>query len=428
MVMNIAPLHASPLGSFVSPSLNTQNDLTDGVVKGLNKDLVALSGTAHRLLESFVDKSSAPAFAAIPADQRPSAQESADTILGFIGKHLATRTAQGANDEALDKALNQALKGFKQGLSEASKMIQGLGMMTEDIQSSIKETKSLVLEGLDRLRDIHLGSSEVDAQNPPPADSVVTQVTAFSELRSDVYVSAQESSSATGSAETGTVRASAAVYAESYRSRQSVDLAVQTRDGDIVTLSFSSDISSSRAIAAFLANTGQTSAATAAYQSNQSVSSSFNLSVRGDLDQGELEALNTLFEQVAKLADEFFNGDFDQAFLLANEFEMDTGEFSALSLDIARNTQASVVQAFSSIEGRSSAPAGDELAVSGLDMIEQMLENLRAALESAKSFAEPQSLLSELLANQVAQHSMLVPQNNAEAISQMMDSLLGTLV
>ena len=98
------------------------------------------------------------------------------------------------------------------------------------------------------------------------------------------------------------------------------------------------------------------------------------------------------------MSSEFFNGDFETAFALATAFEMDSSEFAALSLDLARSTRASVVESYAAtdIATADQGPSADSL-----------IEQLMAMLEQAAEFAEPETLLTELLANQLAQGSLL---------------------
>ena len=426
--MNVPSLQPSIPGSVISqPNQPFKSDDSSQNPSGTLFDSVALSDSGRQLVDSYLSRQSTPpTFVAIPADQRPTAQQSADVILGFVGQQLQKRAAEGATEEELDKLFNQAVKGFEQGLAEAMDIIEGLGVMTEDIQASIAQTQSLVLEGLDALRETYLGGT---ANNVPAQEvssgGVVTQVTAFAERS----VSSAVSSSRVGTTEVGSgtsVQAASAAYAQSYRDNGSVELAVKTQDGDLVTLSFSSSFSSNRSVAAFVSNSGQGSVAAQAYQSSLSVNSSFSLSVQGDLDEGELDALNSLLEQVAELSDEFFNGDFDAAVALASEFEMDAGEFSAMSLDIARSTSASMVQSVAGVEG-AGAQESAIIPVSTADILGQVLDQLKAAEQLAQSFSDSDSLLTDLLGNRLAQQSQLAPAFDGGAVARLLDGLLGSL-
>ena len=413
-------------------------------------DSVSLSESSRQLISEFESKA-ASSYLAVPADQRPTAQQSADTILGFIAQQLDRRAAEGASREELENILEQGLKGFMRGFAEAFKAIDRLGLMTDDVRQSIVDTKVLVLEGFEALREQYLAIEGTDsADSADSVDSVdqgtpqiniepvsnVTRVdTTITASRSETIEQSTTTSAAAVAGQGSTlnsssVRAAVASYSDSYKRNESVELIVNTLDGDTVTLSFSSNFASSNSIAAFLGNAPGAALGGQSIQSSLSANINFSFAVNGDLDEGEQESLNNLLAKVSELADEFFNGDFDAALSLASEFELDTDEFSAVSLDIARSTQASVVQSYAVAENALLTPAPTQNAIlsgTGLESIAKVLEQLQDALEQARSFNEPTTLLADLLANQVAQKSLNSQGFNAESIAGLLEGLLGRL-
>ena len=331
------------------------------------------------------------------------AEQSADVILGFIDLHLQRLAADGASDEEIETALGQALKGFQQGLGEAKDIINGFGLMTEDLSAGIAMTEQLVLEGLVALREAYLGedvSVPVSSDTQDSASHAV--VTGYREQLSDYSPFSHRYGDSELSALAGS-------YTASYQRAESVELQVHTQDGDLITLSFNSN-QSSQSSSQFASGSGsQGVAAVLAYQRNSNASSGFSFSVEGHLDAGEQEALGKLLQQVAELSEEFFNGDFDRAFAMALEFEMDEEEFSSLSLDLARSTRASIVEAYTALETSAvdTAAADTHIGQDGL------VDNLLAMLEQARNFAEPQQLLTDLLANQMAQQAILLDESLA---------------
>ncbi len=328
-----------------------------------------------------------PAFELIPRVERPTPQQSADTILSFIGGRLEALKAEGASDERLESALNAALKGFQKGLQEARDMITGLQLMTDEVNEGIDLTETLVLEGLAQLRQQFLGD-EVEPDS----------VQAPAEIRT---ISPENS-----------VSSVATSFVESYRREGSVDFQLRTNDGDVVTIRYNSEQSSyqrSGALAASVSSTG--ASAIAAYQAQISSSQRFSFSVEGNLDEGEREALQALLEDVSALSDEFFNGDFDQAFALAQEIQLDTSEFSALSLDLSKEvsvavTESTVVSTVASGE----SDIGNSLS-DNIDRLfsaqQYQLDRLQELLEQAQRFADSDLLLRDLLSNRLAQREFL---------------------
>jgi hypothetical protein len=401
-----APNHAQ---SLITPQQTT--DLLQSALSKtpLESDRVTLSEAAK-----------APQLELTPISQRPTAQQSADVILGFIGQHLQREAAEGATVEELQTTLDHALKGFQQGRDEALEIIEGLGLMTEDLAISIAETERLVREGLDQLQQQLIGSNSTQQQDvvTPTASKVVSAYSSES-------VSA--SSSVASRSGNGRVQAAAVSYAESYSRSESVDLQVLTQDGDRITLSYSSAFSSSQSASAAFARNDGVSAVAASFSSSSSSSLSFSLSIEGHLDQGEQQALNDLLLQIEELADEFFGGDLNAAFELALELDMDFTELAAMSLDLNQSTTQSAAASYSAVQqladdvdnGQGKNRGVSELVHAG-QFISRLLDSMEKA---AENFSQPSNLLSNLLANQVAQRSP----DNVEEPASLLDRLLERL-
>ncbi|ARN75667.1 DUF5610 domain-containing protein [Oceanicoccus sagamiensis] len=391
--MNIPALLNSSLSGLLFPPMPagkaaaTDDKLPAG---SLQNDVIALSATGQGLLNSEQQaKKVAPAYQLVAVNERPTPQQSADVILGFMTDRLQAMADEGAEPALLESAFQQAAKGFQQGLAEAKDILQGLQAMDQDIAAGIDTTEQLVSDGLEQLKQQLLGSDASPKETPAEVISTSRKVVAAYREQSTISSSRYSQSGIDGSS---SLRGTAAAYADSYRRNDSVELSLKTQDGDLVTLSFSSALASDSSAAAV----GRGGQAALAYERNSSFSSSFNLSVQGELDAGERKALNGLLEQVSALSDEFFNGDFDRAFAMAMDFEMDSSEFSAMSLDIGRSTSAAMVESYT-------ASVGADAAVAGLTGLSDNVEQLLAMLENASNFADPKLLLMDLIANEMAQ-------------------------
>ncbi len=395
--MSIPALLNSSLSGllFPQPTAAKSGDSLDALAsRSLQDDVVALSAAGQGLLGSEQEqaKKVSPAYQLVAVDQRPSPQQSADVILGFIANRLQSMAADGADPARLESAYNQAVAGFQKGLEEAKDILQGMQMMTDEVASGIAQTEKLVTGGLAELKQQLLGSS--GASDKPAAEAVVTSRKVVEAYREQsTYVSSGRAQSGGSVEGVSNLRGAAAAYADSYRRDDSVSLNLRTQDGDIVTLRFSSALASDSRSSSLIGGSSGGVFGASAYERNSSFSVSFSMSVQGNLDAGETDALNALLEDVSALSDEFFNGDFDKAFAMAMEFEMDATEFSAMSLDISRSSSASMVEAYTGVSGGGSP-------VSGLnDMVDQLL----AMLDKASNFADPKLLLTDLIANKMAQ-------------------------
>ncbi len=62
----------------------------------------------------------------------------------------------------------------------------------------------------------------------------------------------------------------------------------------------------------------------------------FGFSVKGDLNKDELKAIQSVFNQVADLANQFFDGNIEEAFKQAQNMKVDFGQLSNVSLDMQK--------------------------------------------------------------------------------------------
>ena len=323
----------------------------------------------HSGVSSLTPNQSATSSAEIPGYaqvDKISSQQASDTILGFISQKLQMDKANGASQEELLQRLDQGLEGFIKGFNEAKDIIEGMGLLTPSLAGEIGQTYDLVTEGVEALRD---GINGIDT-----AATNVSQLTLAGE-RSD---------------------------------SESFSLDLTTQDGDRVTI----DISRSSQIG-FTSSlqSGETSAFGLSQQS--STSSSFNLNVTGDLDEGEMAAINQLLQDVDQIAGEFFQGNFDEAFNQALALNIDREELSSLNLQLQKTTTTSAIAAYESTaqSGIEAPQLQNALPITDLN---NLLDNIQTILDEAKMFAEPLKLITDVANGVAALHGD--DNNNQEQI------------
>jgi hypothetical protein len=114
--------------------------------------------------------------------------------------------------------------------------------------------------------------------------------------------------------------ASAGIYAAASWSRtDSLELQVQTAEGDVVTLNFSQ--SSSESMAAGMLRGAETAVHALAWSSEEGAE--LSLQVEGDLNETERAAIDALADRVSEVADEFLDGDMDVALQMASALSLD---------------------------------------------------------------------------------------------------------
>ena len=111
---------------------------------------------------------------------------------------------------------------------------------------------------------------------------------------------------------------------------------IRTQDGDVVVLKLKRNESFSYAAA------GTENASIEQFEANQKTRMSF--SVRGELDDGELAAIRSVFEQAEDIAAEFFDGDVAKAFESASALSFDSSELARVRLKF-RQVETSRIEA-----------------------------------------------------------------------------------
>lgn len=280
----------------------------------------------------------------------PGAVTAANNILSFIETQLQYDVADGASLDDLSSRIDAGLEGFLQGFTEAAEILGGEEGMTEGIWQEIGQTKALVLSGIEDLREKYTGERVADE----PAAS-----------------SAQ------------------AVQSSSYQnaSKNSFQFQLVTADGDKVSIRVAS-------VQASILETyldvrenqkGQ-------FQSHQS--DRFALDIKGELDEGELAAINDLLSQVGDLAEEFFSGDVESAFQMATELGYDHSEIAQFALNLKHTSVQKVEQAYGQTSPQSAQPMAS--LSQSLNPLANYVEQLLEAYQTAQQFQQPLELLQSI--------------------------------
>ncbi len=325
-----------------------------------------------RVFEQLLDKGyqalhSDTLFKPAQADSSADAATVAERILGFIEQRLVVDAAGGASREQLQGRVEAGLEGFIQGFEDARRQLDDLGLLSGPVADKIAATYDAVLEGVAQLREKYV------AAEPAPR--------AGSEAAIDRPLSAG-SSAASAFAEYG------------YARRNSFSFELQTADGDTVRIRASAGeaFSAHSQFAAGGSGAGQLSAQAggAAYSHSQR----FDLSIDGELDAGELAAINDLLGKVNDLSQQFFSGDLEGAFNSAVNIGYDSTEIVGFALNLKRvevQRASAAYQQFQAPDAYAGPALAERLAPLG-DFSHQLLE----ALQLASPFEQPQQLLRDL--------------------------------
>ncbi|WP_154660772.1 DUF5610 domain-containing protein [Marinobacter nanhaiticus] len=350
-----------------SPSIRTPEDAIN-----------VLRARLDQRLGQALGESSGAARAPRGDFKPPSAADVASRVLGFVQSRLQQEADAGADAERLSNLLEQARAGIEQGFSEAREQIEALGMMNKALSADIDDSFNRIQQGLEDLDNRFLG--EV------PGGGRV------------------ESASATR------IEAS---------SREQLAFEVRTRDGDVVTVRMDE-----------LRYAGASSASVSNQRGSASESSAVSLfagryefSVEGDLDAGEREALTALFEDVQKVAGQFFEGDVQAAFQSAQKLNMSGDELASFSLNLSsvRSVSASTYESIS--ERPSTSTQLRPLAGVARD-IQSLAQD---AFDKGLNSEALNSLMEEMMSDAQARASKNLETGNQDLMDSFWKAIIGSL-
>ncbi|MBV1916220.1 MAG: DUF5610 domain-containing protein [Pseudomonadales bacterium] len=322
-----------------------------------------------------------------PSEAQPgdfSAKTVADNVMGFVQNHMDRLKLNGASTEELEVALAEARKGVELGISQATEVINGLNMMTDELETGIADVGTLLTERLDKLAD----------QIRPPEG-----VTSDIKTRYHNVTKAESSSS--------------------------FDLQITTQEGDKVTIQINR---SSQMME--VSNVKSSEEGTSATHMSKSKShSSFSFEVLGDLNETETAAIEELLGKVNTLADEFFNGDLMTAFEQAGELGFDDETIANFALNIQQEQRIEVKE---SVYARVSGSGSLADLSSPLDKIASFARDFVDAIQPAETTPDQQdqsAVASSLLTEFVHQDQRFADMitDMQEQANQMLDRLTGSI-
>ncbi|GGD73037.1 DUF5610 domain-containing protein [Lacimicrobium alkaliphilum] len=272
-------------------------------------------------------------------------EEIAKNVLSFVGGAIRNAQAKGADEDKLTTMFDQARQGVLKGVKMAEKDLAG--MMNDEISTGIRKSQDLIEEGLQSLEQKVFGQPE-------------------------------QSQSVSGS--------------YSYSRQDTSELAITTKDGDEVTIRFedSAQFAFNQSLMvsapasereAQAENQGFSFTASQNYQFYQA--NAFSFSVRGELDESELGAIGDLVGNAADVADEFYNGDVEEAFNQALKLGFDDSELTSYALQLSRNEQTKVIQTYESVSHNDENSRGQD-GFGAVKTVSRYLERMLNMVEKAQ--------------------------------------------
>ena len=282
----------------------------------------------------------------VSVGEKQSPQETARNILRHVQNGLNQLRVQGADAGRLEQRLQAARDGIEKGYAEATDMLKGLGLLSDELKSEIAAGRELVNQGLDELAG-NIGKSASEPVLTARSDSL-TVANAFS-------------------------------------------LEVLTREGDRVKVSFSQTqgISQSRSAA------GESMAL--------SSQRSWSMEVAGSLSEAERTALTGLFDDVQSLSERFFAGDIGRALGDAMELGFDGTQLASMSLNLVQQTSVVSTRAYSQFQPQLPTPELESLKAPLASYVDSYLR----ALDKASPLANAAQTLQDLVQQMLPEESRL---------------------
>jgi hypothetical protein len=273
-------------------------------------------------------------------------QTTANKILDFVNSGIEQLKKSGASDERLNSRLEAARSGIERGYKEATDKLSSMGLLTDDLQTDINNSRALVDERLSSLDSL--------AARPPAAAGNSSQL---------------------------------AIVAEhaSWQQNNQMSMQILTRDGDKVTVSFQHN-------SAMQGSFSAGGASLSAFSNQQ-----FEISVDGQLDNNERQALNDLFDQVGKLGDQFFGGDLGSALESAMSLGYDAKELASFSLDLRQSSFAQRTRQYQPMPVELPTPELQSLKAP----LAQYADSYLTALQRINPLGDSAQLLDQLMAKMV---------------------------
>ena len=283
----------------------------------------------------------------------------ARNVLKFVGGVIRGAANGGASDEKLTGLFSQAREGVSRGFAMAEKDLAGF--MNDEIQQGMTKSRDLIDTGIDDLETDIFGRNEATAVS----------------LTSLEAVSASD--------------------------EKSGSLLIRTKDGDEVTFSFESlrSFQASQQLSFTAQNSGtqnasdengaQTSSDSQSFTAEQTTSyqyyerSGISFSLKGELDEDELQSVADLVGQVQDLADTFYSGDIDKAFEEALSLGFDDKELVGYALQLNRTTQTEVLRTYENIQHYDDEKSDKSQFGNVVSPISQYLDKMMSTFSNVES-------------------------------------------
>lgn len=308
-----------------------------------------------------------------------------DTVAGFVEGFIERERSAGASEERIQELANAARQGVEQGFGEARDIISDAGIMTDELAEDIDTSEARIYDRIDQVVAPQDDSDDAPAETEAPRNDL---------FRPENLVSAS---------------------GFDYRQQSGV-VEIQTNDGDTISISLASlDYSSFD-----YQNTGDGSSfGYSAYSGSQ-----FSVSVDGELDEGELTALNDFLGQVDSLAQSFFSGDLDSALEQAMSLGYDSSELASFTLDFSYSEVQATTRTYQNVQDLGDGQGQGLASLPNLvEPLKQFAEDVQSVVDKASLFQSSAAGMLDLLEQFIADKAESSELSPSERIQEFARSL-----
>jgi hypothetical protein len=356
-------MHFNPNFINVQPSSYQGNSHAAQDNQGARHEAKA-SDVLNENVKRGVGQATGTSSSGLQLADKKGAQDVANTMLDHVQRGLDQLRARGADDSRIEQRLEAAKEGIAKGYDQAEQQLKDMGLLNDELKAEIDQGRDLINQGLDQMMS---GQSQGNATD----SDVSTRMPDFSSSR----------------------------YSSQASQQNSMSLELMTKDGDKISLSFRQSAESF----SYTEQQGHQYISAAGFEQG----TEWQMDVIGNLDEGEQTALSNLLKDVEKLSSTFFSGDLGGALEQAMQLGFDGDELASMSLNLRQESFSSVSRAYNSVQPKLPTAELENLSSPLLAYNDDYL----SALEQAKSFADPQSLLTALV-------EQMFPDDNLKDIFQ----------
>ncbi len=174
-------------------------------------------------------------------------------------------------------------------------------------------------------------------------------------------------------------------------------MAFRTQEGDVVRINFSESSYRQQAMGAAYRRDDEQESALAMMLSASGQERRFSIEVEGDLSADEMTALGEMFDRVGAMSNQFFNGDPQRAFAMAQELGYDDSQIAGFAINLAKTESRAVSVGVSTYAQVQETSGGRPQLGQVLDGLRQYAQDLMGANQTAERFPDATELLTEAL-------------------------------